>query len=307
MRTPKAGTIAAIIAEHGIDVVRGMLLNDPIAKYVSSALIDKLVIQYSADGDPMAKGAWKERLYGGMTPDANQVVHIYPNDTVPARQIVAPAPLLAQACDALFSGKDTQSTAKELEAMLERANVPYSRPTPTQTQCALVVLSEGGVMDVFQTGPGPAIVDTIDCQNGLAGDIFSMPAEFTPVMLKAFGQQDQWPSYVRIAAPDDIDVKVIVADPEGSTVTLKGVYSAGRCELMLGDMDASAGYESSYALIQSVSFDDGRKPLHSQQNTNLWDYVLQGGASNAVVRLSLPSPLEDMFQARAERERGPFA
>lgn len=55
-RTPIPGTAAALIAEHGIEVLRGMPLEEAAGSsqdgpvlYVSNSLIDRIVAEAAAD------------------------------------------------------------------------------------------------------------------------------------------------------------------------------------------------------------------------------------------------------------------
>lgn len=59
----------------------------------------------------------------------------------------------------------------------------------------LVVLTEGGVMESLQDGHGPFDVQMIDCQNGVAGDVFVLPQSWRPLAEQFFG--GVVPPYVR--------------------------------------------------------------------------------------------------------------
>lgn len=92
---PHPGSAAALIAEHGIEAVRGVPLQETVGDtaagpvfYVSNQLIDKILAEAAQDEDLKGntRGYWRERLYGGATPDAEMVNWIYPNATAPAPQ-----------------------------------------------------------------------------------------------------------------------------------------------------------------------------------------------------------------------------
>lgn len=169
----------------------------------------------------------------------------------------------------------------------------------------LVVLSEGGIMEQHQTGPGPTITEIIDCQNGSAGDVFSMPQQYRPLLNQAFGDEADWPSYIRVEAGDDVDIAATVANAQGDTVTLRGVYSEERRELVLSGMSRDDGYKTSFSNIQSITFDDGRPALLGLENSPfvIWDHAIEPDFSEAVNKLSLPAPLEQMMQTAPQRER----
>jgi hypothetical protein len=100
-RIPTPGTAAALIAEHGIEALRGVplcsaseLYGPGPTVYVSDRLIDKLVAEAAADeelgGD--TRGFWRERLYGGDAPDAELVGWIYPDVMKTVAPDFKPAP-----------------------------------------------------------------------------------------------------------------------------------------------------------------------------------------------------------------------
>lgn len=67
-------TVEEFVRAHGLQALRGVPLDlggDVV--YVSNKLLDKLALEEWGPNDR----PWRERLYGGSTPDAKMVVWIY--------------------------------------------------------------------------------------------------------------------------------------------------------------------------------------------------------------------------------------
>ena len=81
---PTPGTAAEIVRELGIEAIRGLPLKDGNRTlFVSNRLIDRMVAEAEEDHEIKAM-QWRERVYGGDTPDADMVVHIRLNTVYPA-------------------------------------------------------------------------------------------------------------------------------------------------------------------------------------------------------------------------------
>lgn len=84
-RLPEPGSAAELISLHGIEVLRDLPLRESgvgDVVYVSKSLINKITADYAEDGTD-TREAWRERLYGGATPNAELVRWIYPNVSLP--------------------------------------------------------------------------------------------------------------------------------------------------------------------------------------------------------------------------------
>ena len=182
----------------------------------------------------------------------------------------------------------------------------------TSPDLCLVVLTEGGIMEQYQTGSGPALTDTIDCQNGAAGQIIQVDPQYLPLLSQAFGPENDWPPYLHLVEEGDVGVQLIVANDEGRTKDIQGIYNDHSHKLILGDMHPNDGYRVAFCNVQSVVFDDGREPLQAQEGTtfNLWGRppspdVWQGDAVNT---FHLTKPLQETLvpapSSRAEIQRG---
>lgn len=231
------------------------------------------------------------------------------NPTLPEDGQITPeaaaqqAQIMESAAEALRGPEMDQIRGHLMDGARALRSLVSAQPTPPDY--CLVVLSEGGIMDQYQTGYGPTITSTIDCQNGKAGDIQSLPAEYLPVLKQAFGNESDWPGYIRVEASDDVDVSATLANTQGNTVTLRGVYSEEKKELVLGGMCRDEGYKTSFAHLQSITFDDGRPSLSRPEGPPfvIWDHISNPGNYDEVNRVSLPEPLEQLLRAEPQRDR----
>ncbi len=300
MRTPPAGTVAEIIATQGIDALRGVSIaagNGP-SLYIANKLIDKILKERADDGDHLGKTAWRERLYGGETPDAELVVHIYPAASRVKSPHLLQARILENAAEALRGVEMEQIRGHLVDGARTIRSMVEQKP-----DLCLVVLTEGGVMEQYQTGSGPALTDTIDCQNGAAGQIMEVGPAYLPLLAQAFGPKEDWPSFIHISHETDVNVQVCLADDAGNTVVLSGIYNDQSFQLTLGNMHPDDGYRAQFGKVQSVRFDDPRgdlvagdaPPLH------LWDFAPYRWDSKGVNSFALDKPLQEMLTPESAR------
>lgn len=306
MLKPNPGSVAAIIAEQGINAIRGMpiICDGGPPQYISDKLIDKILSERAADGDPLGQTAWKERLYGGDSPTSDLVAHIYPQVSYPRVDALQQALAMEKAADALHGAEmehvrvHLMDGARMIRQLFEQANAP--------TQLSLVVLDEGGVMEAYHSTPGTTTVELLDCQNGDAGQINSVTKDYLPLLMKAFGPLADWPAHVRIASDDDVDVVATIANAAGDTMGVRGIYSEQGLQLTLGEMHRDEGYNSSYRFLQSVSFDDGRPSLQvGDEPFDIWSHTVNRPGYAAVNQLTLDKPLDQTLSERppAARDR----
>ena len=138
---------------------------------------------------------------------------------------------------------------------------------------ALVVLSAGGVMEMTFHGKAPwAEVETIDCQNGEAGDVFSFEEMWAPILDKAFGVGD-WPRYVRIEGPDEIDVAVRLEDELQRPLFMPGIWSEEKGELIITCLNRDHLYHESYNRLVHIRFTDERPPLVPEHDVRIEEPV----------------------------------
>ena len=147
-----------------------------------------------------------------------------------------------------------------------------NEPAPPQG-LALVVLSTGGVMEMTFHGKAPwAEVETIDCQNGEAGDVFSFEEKWAPILDKAFGVGD-WPRYVRIEGPDEIDVTVRLEDELQRPLFMPGIWSEEKGELIITCLNRDHLYHESYNRLVHIRFTDERPPLIPEHDVRIEEPV----------------------------------
>ncbi len=309
MRTPPPGTVAEFIEAHGIGALRGVPIGEAAGStlYIADKLIDKILRERTEDGDPLGKTAWRERLYGGDAPDAELVAHIYPASSRVKSPHLLQARILESTAEALRGVEMEQlrghlmDGARTIRAMAEQ-----------QHGLCLVVLTEGGIMEQYQTSTGPTFTDTIDCQSGEAGQIIQITPEYLPLLVQAFGPKSEWPPYIHLIEEGDVDVEICVSSDDGRTKDLKGVYNDYSHKLILGDMHPNDGYRAAFCNVQSVVFDDGRESLQAQEGTtfNLWGTPPSPGAwkGDAVNTFHLTKALQETLvpapSSRAEIQRG---
>jgi hypothetical protein len=166
-------------------------------------------------------------------------------------------------------------------------NELVNEPAPPQG-LALVVLSPGGVMEMIFHGKAPwAEVETIDCQNGEAGDVFSFEEKWAPILDKAFGVGD-WPRYVRIEGPDEIDVAVRLEDELQRPLFMPGIWSEEKGELIITCLNRDHLYHESYNRLVHIRFTDERPPLIPEHDVRIEEPV----DSISVVAISELMPTE---------------
>lgn len=90
---------------------------------------------------------------------------------------------------------DKQAALKRLDAWQEFMS--SGRPATLQPNRYLVVLDKGGIMEeYFQQGNcWKTEVELLDCQNGIAGDLFIFTKDWKPLLTQVF--HDQIPTYVQ--------------------------------------------------------------------------------------------------------------
>lgn len=90
---------------------------------------------------------------------------------------------------------DKQSALERLTAWQEF--LASGRPATLQPHRHLIVLDKGGIMEEYyqQGNCWETEVELLDCQNGIAGDLFIFTKEWKPLLMRAFF--DQIPTYVQ--------------------------------------------------------------------------------------------------------------
>lgn len=132
----------------------------------------------------------------------------------------APSELMAVLATAATSLKDLCQQAEALETAISAAY--------------LVVLTPGGVIEEYPMPNNVAEVYTIDCQNGEAGDIFTLPQAIEPSLQSAFGRdRSEWPAYIRLEHQDDQPIECLFLSPGGDQLFARGVYNSSTLELTL--------------------------------------------------------------------------
>jgi hypothetical protein len=84
-RLPEPGSAAELVSLHGIEALCDLPLRENgvgAVFYVSRSLITNIAAEYAVEGRD-TREAWREPLYGGLTPNAELVQWIYPNISVP--------------------------------------------------------------------------------------------------------------------------------------------------------------------------------------------------------------------------------
>lgn len=172
-----------------------------------------------------------------------------------------------------------------------------NEPAPPQG-LALVVLSTGGVMEMTFHGKAPwAEVETIDCQNGEAGDVFSFEEKWAPILDKAFGTGD-WPRYVRIEDPDEVEVTVRLEDERQRPVHMPGIWSDRKGELVITNLNHEHLYSKPFDRIVMIHFTDGRPDLSPESDVR----IEEPEDSISSVPISLLTPTQ--AEAHAESSEG---
>jgi hypothetical protein len=143
-------------------------------------------------------------------------------------------------------------------------------------------------MEMIFHGKAPwAEVETIDCQNGEAGDVFSFEEKWAPILDKAFGVGD-WPRYVRIEGPDEIDVAVRLEDELQRPLFMPGIWSEEKGELIITCLNRDHLYHESYNRLVHIRFTDERPPLIPEHDVRIEEPV----DSISVVAISELMPTE---------------
>ncbi|WP_172688646.1 MULTISPECIES: hypothetical protein [Pseudomonas] len=90
-RTPGPGSAAELIAQQGIEALRGRPLKDGnTIVYIANTEVDRLQAEEKEDqesGDFLFP-AWRKRVYGGESPDAQMVRWVNLNTVLPTQDLI---------------------------------------------------------------------------------------------------------------------------------------------------------------------------------------------------------------------------
>lgn len=174
---------------------------------------------------------------------------------------------------ALRSGGASASSVKPYSVGLEVS----ARATQTIKEgLALVVLRPGGVMEDVRTKGARTFseVETIDCQNGEAGDIFEFDEKWADLLTDAFGQPgtEDWPDYVIVNRYDDLSVVVHASDLTGRSINIEGVWRPQTDEITLEGLSYADGSPrpptiSDVIFINKIEFEHDHEPIEVPLNS----------------------------------------